>query len=252
MISKKKLRLQKFLSERGIASRREGEKMIAGGRVRVNGQIVRQMGVVVDPEQDRIEVDDVPVLVRPRLVYFLFHKPKNVMVTRNDPEGRPTIFDYLKKIPERVNYVGRLDFDSEGLILLTNDGELQNRLTHPSKEIPKTYQVKIAPTPHPNPSPAEGRGDIIRELSNGVDIGGYVTAPCQVRILDDNWLEIILTEGKNRQIRRMCEAVGLTVLRLIRTAIGPLTLGNLQPGTSRPLSPVEINQLLDLGSHRSC
>lgn len=206
--------------------------MILAGRVSLNGQVIKEMGISIDPEKDHVVVDGKEIRERPHLVYYIFHKPKNVMVTRHDPEGRPTIYDYLKEIPERVNYVGRLDFDSEGLVFLTNDGELHHRMTHPSKGIPKTYRVKI-----------RGRGDVIRKLSGGVDIGGYVTAPCQVKILDDDWLEITITEGKNRQIRRMCEAVGLDVIRLIRVSIGSLQLGDLRPGQYRSLTPSEIEKI---------
>lgn len=220
-----KMRLQKILAQAGIASRRRAEELIFLKRVKVNGQVVTEMGVQADPFRDKIEVDGKPLGGAEKKAYYLFYKPANVMVTRHDPQGRPTIYDYLKKIPERVNPVGRLDFDSEGLILLTNNGELHAQLTHPKHEVPKTYQVKIS-----------GRisEEKLNKLRTGVNIGGYVTRPCQVKISKVNpnnvWLEIIIHEGKNRQIRRMIEAVDCLVLRLIRVAIGPLTLEGLERG----------------------
>ncbi|MBI2980890.1 MAG: rRNA pseudouridine synthase [Deltaproteobacteria bacterium] len=265
MNGKRKIRLQKFLSQAGVCSRREGEKKILAGRVKINGQVVKEMGVLVDPESDRVVVDQAEIRGKESHVYYIFHKPKNVMVTRDDPEKRPTIYDYLKNIKERVNYVGRLDFDSEGLVFLTNDGELHHRMTHPSQEIPKRYRVKIL-------DGLEGQTSrhppYLKQLSSGIDIGDYVTAPCQVRILDSGWLgsgahearslraqsgrdreiwlEITITEGKNRQIRRMCEAVGLEVLRLIRVAVGPLELGDLRPRTFRPLTAAELKKLTEI------
>lgn len=226
-------RLQKILSQAGIASRREAERMILAGRVRVNDAVVTRLGTQADPGQDRITVDGKPVRVGSTKVYYLFHKPENVMVTRRDPQGRPTIYDYLKGIP-RVNPVGRLDFDSEGLLLLTNDGDLHARLTHPRHEVPKTYEVKI--------SGRVGPGEIKR-LEKGVDIGGYRTQPCEVRLLKENphncWIEVILKEGKQRQVRRMIEAIGYQVLRLVRVGIGPIRLGDQTKGTCRSLTDRE-------------
>ncbi len=202
--------------------------MIQAGRVTVNGKRVTLLGSKADPKRDRIAVDGKPIRIAEEKATYLFHKPVNVMVTRKDPQGRPTIYDYLREIPESVNYVGRLDFDSEGLILLTNDGELHARLTHPSHEVPKTYDVKIA-------------GHLTEEerkrLEGGVTIGGHVTHPCRVKILKQNphnqWIEMTLTEGKNRQVRRMLETVGYRVLRLVRVGIGPLRLGDLKKGCWR-------------------
>ena len=244
--SKTKIRLQKFLAQAGVSSRRAGEKLILGGKVQVNGVVVKELGTKVDPGSDEVHLDGKQIAGKEKYGYYLFHKPKNVVVTRHDPEGRPTVFDYLKKIVERINPVGRLDFDSEGLIFLTNDGDLHYRLTHPSKEVPKRYRVKVAPVGVRSTRPPEGGctpplREIIRQLSLGIDIGGYVTAPCQVKYLGEEWLEITLREGKNRQIRRMLEAVGYGALRLIRISIGPLELGHLVPGTYRPLSLAELS-----------
>lgn len=201
------------------------------GRVKVNGITVTKLGSQADPEKDEITVDGKPIQIAAKKVYYLFHKPKNVMVTRHDPQGRPTIYDYLKGIPERVNPVGRLDFDSEGLILLTNDGDLHARLTHPRHEVPKTYQVKILGLPS---------DEAIDHLKKGLNIGGYVTKPAEVKILKKNphncWLEIVIREGKNRQVRRMIEATGSKVLRLVRVGIGNVRLGELKSGEWRPLT----------------
>ncbi len=214
--------------------------MIVAGHVRVNDVVVTQLGSCADPAQDRITVNGKPIKIPDRKAYYLFHKPKNIMVTRHDPEGRPTIYDYFKKIPERINPVGRLDFGSEGLLLLTNDGELHARLTHPSHEIPKTYQIKVSGIP--------SREDLAK-LRHGIDIGGYVTRKADVEIGnktgDDCWLEMTLREGKNRQIRRMLEALGFTVVKLIRVRIGPLALKNLRPGEYRPLTSQERTLLVD-------
>lgn len=228
-------RLQKILSEAGIASRREAEAMILAGRVQVNGRPVAQLGTKADPERDKVTVDGRPVTIPKKKVYTLFHKPVNVMVTRHDPQGRPTIYDYLKGVGERVNPVGRLDFDSEGLILLTNDGELHAKLTHPRHEIPKIYQVKISGRLSP---------DALKRLKEGIDIGGYVTQPCAAKVFKENphncWIEIQLTEGKNRQVRRTIEALGHKVLRLVRIGIGPFRLEGLKKGEWRPLTRFEI------------
>jgi 23S rRNA pseudouridine2605 synthase len=240
----KSKRLQKILSEAGVASRREAEGIIRAGRVRVNGVVVTALGTKADPERDRITVDESPLRTIGKKVYYLFHKPENVMVTRRDPQGRPTIFDFLKGIPERVNYVGRLDFNSEGLLFLTNDGELHARLIHPRHEVPKIYQVKIS-----------GRltAEELKRLIAGIDIGGYVTQSCEAKIFKENphncWVEIRLTEGKNRQVRRMIEALDHQVLRLVRVGIGPLKLVEIKKGEWRPLKPSEIAAIQALGHH---
>lgn len=238
-------RLQKILSEAGVASRREAEKIILAGRVCVNGQVITQLGSKADPDRDKITFDGKRVKIPEKKVYYLFHKPMNVMVTRHDPEGRPTIYDYLKGIKERVNPVGRLDFDSEGLILLTNDGDLLARLTHPRHEISKIYQARIAGHLRPDELEKLRQGIKIRDESGA----SYVTQPCEVREIKKNpnnvWVEIVLKEGKNRQVRRMIEALGRghQVLRLVRVGIGPLRLGELGKGWWRNLTENEIHQL---------
>lgn len=231
-------RLQKILSQAGVASRREAEKMILAGRVSVNGQKVTEMGSQADIEKDRITVDGKKITVSENKAYYLFHKPKNVIVTRYDPEDRPTVFDYLKDVPERVNPAGRLDFDSEGLLLLTNDGELLARLIHPRHQIPKIYHVKVKDI-----FPEED----LKKLEQGILIGDYTTQPCHAKILKkdkyNTWIEVILKEGKNRQIRRMVEAIDHEVLSLIRVGIGPLRLEDLPKGMWRKLTRSEIENL---------
>jgi len=219
------IRLQKLIAEAGLASRREAEIWITEGRVKVNGQVVTKLGTKVDPRQDRVSVNNKPIRSLERKVYYLFNKPKNVMVTRKDPEDRPIIYDYLKKIPERVVPAGRLDFDSEGLILLTNDGELVNQITHPRSKVTKTYLVKVKDVPTEKQ---------IEKLKNGIMLeegkASLVSIVMDKKLESNCLLKIVLAEGKRRQIRRMLEAVGLTVLRLQRIAIGPFRLGNLKPG----------------------
>lgn len=218
-------RLQKILAEAGLCSRREAEKWIEAGRVSLNGKRVTQLGTKANPISDKIAVDGKRVKFVTKKVYYLFHKPKNVMVTHFDPEDRPTIYDYLENIKERVYPVGRLDFDSEGLILLTNDGDLTFELTHPKSKVPKTYEVKISGIPTP---------EILEKLEKGVRLEWGTTQPTKVKILkktDKNcWLQISLTEGKNRQVRKMIEKFNFFVIRLRRTAMGPFKLGALKPG----------------------
>lgn len=236
-------RLQKILSEAGVASRREAERMIVNGRVRVNGTLVRELGTKADASKDEITVDGRPIKKAEKKVYLAFHKPENIMVTRKDPEGRPTVFDYLKEVPQRVNYVGRLDFDSEGLLLLTNDGELLARLTHPRHEVAKVYQAKITGRISP---------ESLKRLREGVDIGEYVTQKCEAKVFKQNpnntWVEIVLREGKNRQVRRMLQALGHETLRLVRVAVGPVKLNDLPKGRWRELSRQEVKGLWESAS----
>ncbi|MCS6925877.1 MAG: rRNA pseudouridine synthase [Candidatus Binatia bacterium] len=228
------------MSRAGIASRRAAEEMIRQGRVQVNGETVTRLGTTADPYRDRITVDGrlVDVTSTPRL-YFLLHKPVGVVSTLKDPQGRPTVRELLKGVRERVFPVGRLDYHSAGLLLLTNDGELAERLLHPRSQLPRTYHVKIAG--HPTPQ-------VLRTLRSGVRLeDGTLTAPARVRILRvserKTWLEMTLQEGRNREVRRMWEAVGYEVEKLIRVRFGPLVLADLPPGGYRPLQPAEIRAL---------
>jgi 23S rRNA pseudouridine2605 synthase len=225
-------RLQKVLARSGFGSRRVCENLIAAERVRVNGEIA-VLGRRVDVEADAVEVDGVPVSVREGLVHYLLNKPAGVVTTASDPQGRPTVVELVPAEP-RVFPVGRLDADTEGLLLLTNDGDLTHRLTHPSFGVEKEYLAEVDGEPAP--------GDI-RRLREGVDLEDGHTAPARVAALAPNVLRLTIHEGRNRQIRRMCAAVGHPVLRLVRTRIGPVTDRSLRPGEWRALEPAEVRSL---------
>lgn len=225
-------RLQKVLARVGIGSRRACEELIDAGRVHINGHIAR-LGARVDVERDLVEVDGAPVGVRPDLVHHLLNKPAGVVTTASDPGGRPTVVDLVPAEP-RVFPVGRLDMDTEGLLLLTNDGELAHRLTHPSFGVPKEYLA------HVRGSPSRGA---LRRLREGVELDDGPTAPAQVSSPAPGLVRITIHEGRNRQVRRMCEAVGHPVLRLVRTRIGPVSDDRLRPGESRQLTGEELRAL---------
>ena len=226
------VRLQKVLAQAGIGSRRVCEDLIERGRVRVNGEVA-VLGRRVDPEVDVVEVDGAQIGVRPGLVHYLLNKPTGVITTASDTHGRPTVIDLVPAEP-RVFAVGRLDADTEGLLLLTNDGDLAHRLTHPSFGVDKEYLAEVA-----NPLP---RG-ALRQLREGVELEDGRTAPAKVSLLDERVLRITIHEGRNRQVRRMCEAVGAPVVRLVRTRIGPLSDHSLSPGRWRALTQDEVRAL---------
>ncbi|HVK62434.1 MAG TPA: pseudouridine synthase [Bdellovibrionales bacterium] len=212
--------MNKWLSECGIASRRKADELIAEGAVQVNGKKVYELGTRIVPNEDRISVNGKPIKEETRRVYIMFNKPRSVMTTMNDPEGRPSISDFFERLPMRVFPVGRLDFDTEGLILLTNDGEFAQKVNHPSKEIFKTYIAKISG----KPSPAQ-----LDKLRTGVSIpGGRVTAKNVERISRGgeqyDWIKLSISEGKNRQIRYMFEKIGFDVMKLQRVSIGQLKM----------------------------
>ena len=231
-------RLQKILSHAGVASRREAEAIITSGRVAVNGKVVTELGTKADPDKDRITLDGKPVRAKRERVYILLYKPAGYVTTLKDPEGRPVVTDLLKGIGERVYPVGRLDYNTEGLLLLTNDGEWTNRLAHPRHEVEKEYLVKVRGGVDPGQ---------LRQLADGVDLEEGRTAPAKVELIQEtdrnSKLAITIHEGRYRQVRRMCEAVGLTVVSLKRTRYGFLELGNLKPGEYRRLSPQEARRI---------
>ncbi len=233
-------RLQKILAHAGIASRRASEELIEQGRVTVNGQIVTVLGYKVDPRRDVIAVDNQP-LSRPseKPVYLMVNKPRDVLSAASDERGRKTVVD-LVEVHERVYPVGRLDLKSEGLVLLTNDGELAEKLTHPRSHVEKEYQVLVNGRPSNQTLARWRRGEI--------EVEGKPTAQTVVERLNiegnnNTWLKIILTEGRKRQIREVAKALGHPVIRLERVRIGPIKLGHLKPGKWRHLNPVEVEQL---------
>ncbi len=235
------MRLQKFLSHAGVASRRTAETMIVAGRVKVNGLVCKTLGTTVDSATDRVEVDGRIIEGVASLIYLLVNKPQGYITTLDDPEGRPIITDLIPANMPRVYPVGRLDWDSDGAVLLTNDGDLTNLLTHPSHEIEKTYAVKVNGV-------IEETAKELEELRKGVEIEpDVITKPAVVKVgrqTDKNtWLEFRIAEGRNRQIRKMCEAVGYRVMRLRRIAIGPLTIAGVRSGQFRALDNDEVRSL---------
>jgi 23S rRNA pseudouridine2605 synthase len=231
-------RLQKILAHAGVASRRTAEELILEGRVRVNGRTVKTLGAKADARADRIEVDNRRVLLE-KPVYYLFHKPKGVVTTRDDPEKRPAISDFLKKVPERIYPVGRLDFNTSGVLLLTNDGAMAQALLHPRKRVPKKYLAKFQ---------GELSIDDLNALRGGVTLDdGQKTGKTELLInrqtSKNTWVEITLFEGKNRQVHRMGEAIGHPISQLIRIAFAGLTTEELRPGQFRPLKVKEVEKL---------
>ena len=236
-------RLQKIISAAGLASRRQAEEWILAGRVAVNGEVVRELGTRADWDADRIEVDGTP-LKRAQRLYYLLNKPYGVITSLQDPEGRKTVADLAAAagVTERVYPVGRLDYDTEGLLLLTNDGELTQGLSHPRFEVEKEYEVDVEERPMP---------DLLKMLENGVRLADGLTAPAKTYppVIAENgyWrFRIVIHEGRNRQVRRMAESVGLTPRRLKRIRYGFLTLGDLKAGTLLPLTAAEVTRLQEL------
>jgi 23S rRNA pseudouridine2605 synthase len=229
-------RLQKVLARAGFGSRRAAEELIAAGRVAVDGEVAR-LGRRVDPERERLTVDGIPVQVRTDLVYYLLNKPPKVVTTARDPQGRRTVLDFVPLEP-RVFPVGRLDYETEGLLVLTNDGELTQLLSHPSHAVEKAYLAEVEGVPT--------RGTV-RRLADGVTLEDGQTAPARVRLVQRQGgtaaLELVIHEGRNRQVRRMCEAVGHPVRRLVRTRVGPVHDRRLAPGAWRPLRQREVRGL---------
>ncbi|PYR47125.1 MAG: pseudouridine synthase [Acidobacteria bacterium] len=241
-------RLQKILSGAGVASRRASERLMLEGRVTVNGIPVRELGTKADPAHDDIRVDGRRLRRRDAYRYVLLNKPRGYVTTRADPQGRPTVMDLLAGIPEYVYPVGRLDFDSEGLLLLTNDGDLASRLTHPRHGVPRRYDVQVVGVPDAH--------DLDR-LARGVPIDGRATAPADIRVVSADRLraharlQVTLYEGRNRQVRKMFDAVGHRVERLRRSAIGPIEDRRLKAGQWRELDADEVRKLRDATLRRS-
>jgi len=233
-------RLQKIISQAGIASRRAAEKLIAEGRVTINGKTVSEMGVKADPASDDIRVDGSRIKSAERQRYILLYKPAGFVTTRSDPQRRRTVVDLLGGVKEYVYPVGRLDYDTEGLLLLTNDGDLAAKLTHPRHGVERTYEARVAGMPD---------DDALDRLRRGIPLDGRRTLPAEVSLLNkrrgdgDGMIAITIREGRNRQVRRMLEAVGHPVKKLTRIGIGPLSGRGLKPGMWRELTPQELRVL---------
>jgi 23S rRNA pseudouridine2605 synthase len=246
-----KTRLHKFLSQAGVTSRRRAEEWIQAGRVTVNGEVVRTVGTTIDPETAEVRVNGHQVRLPARRLTVMLYKPEGYITTLDDPQGRRKVTDLLGSIQARLFPIGRLDYDASGLLLLTNDGELAHSLMHPRFKVTKTYRVTVAGIMNP---------EAVRRLETGVDLDGRLTAPARVRLLKvppdavsnlpktenrkpKTVLELTIREGHYHQVKRMCAAIGHTVLKLKRIAYGPLKLGNLPPGKFRELSDREIIRL---------
>jgi 23S rRNA pseudouridine2605 synthase len=239
------VRLQKLIAGSGLASRRKAEALIAAGRVTVNGRVVTELGTKVDPGRDHVKVDGRHLSGAQPFVYLMLNKPKHVMSTLDDPGGRMTVRDCLHGVSVRVFPVGRLDFDSEGLMLLTNNGDLAQALLHPRYHVPKTYLIKVK---------GVLTDEEIRQLERGVRLEDGITGPATVRKIrkaeQNSWLEITIHEGRKHQVKRMLESVGHPVIKLTRIKMGPLALGDLGTGEFRFLTDREANALRDLVEQR--
>lgn len=240
------VRLQKLIASTGLSSRRKAEMLIASGRVSVNGKVVTELGTKVDSVRDHVKVDGRHLTSAQPFVYLVLNKPKNVMSTLDDPGGRTTVKDFLRGVAVRVFPVGRLDFDSEGLMLLTNNGELAQALLHPRYHVPKTYLIKVK---------GVLKDEEIAHLERGVRLDDGMTSPAHVKkvrkVEANSWLEITIREGRKHQVKRMLDAVGHPVIKLLRIRMGPLALGNLEPGEFRFLTDREANALRELVDERT-
>lgn len=234
------VRLQKVLAEAGLGSRRACEQLITDGRVMVDGRTVRELGTRIDPETQAVSVDTMRITTHTDKVYLAFNKPAGVVTALSDPEGRRTLADYLRDRPERLFHVGRLDYDTEGLLLITNDGELSNRLTHPSYEISKTYLAEV-------------RGPVAKDvgarLKDGIELEDGIARVDSFKLVDSTpgyaLVELVLHSGRNRVVRRLLDAVGNPVQRLVRTQFGPIALAEQRQGKVRDLRPAEVGELME-------
>lgn len=227
------VRLQKYLSQAGVASRRKAEQLITAGRVRINGTVVTELGVRVQPGRDRVQVDG--RRIQPALSeWYALHKPRGYMSTRSDPEGRPTLYELVPPALQKLFYVGRLDYDSEGLVLLTNDGDTAHRLLHPKYGVEREYEVELA---------SDIESDALDRLRRGVELEDGPARAETARRRSGNMISLTLREGRKREVRRMLEEVGHTVKRLRRTRYGPIRLGTLRVGEWRHLDERELNAL---------
>lgn len=246
MANNNEVRLQKFMAEQGVASRRKSEDLIRAGKVKVNGHIA-EIGMKINPRKDLVTVGKQKLtnVKNRKIVYIMLNKPRGYVTTVSDELGRKTVMDLLPDFGCRIYPVGRLDKDSEGLLLLTNDGSFTNCMTHPSHEYAKVYRVTVRPAVN---------DEILFNLRNGIEIDGRKTAPCEVTVLTEEEnrvvLEFILHEGRNRQIRKMCESQGLEVARLKRISIGPIKLGMLKQGDYKELSEQDVKKLLRSAGHK--
>lgn len=246
MANNNEVRLQKFMAEQGVASRRKSEDLIRAGKVKVNGHVA-EIGMKINPRKDLVTVGKQKLtnVKNRKMVYVMLNKPRGYVTTVSDELGRKTVMDLLPDFGCRIYPVGRLDKDSEGLLLLTNDGSFTNCMTHPSHEYAKVYRVTVRPSVN---------DDILFNLRNGIEIDGRKTAPCEVTVLTEEEnrvvLEFILHEGRNRQIRKMCESQGLEVARLKRISIGPVKLGMLKQGDYRELCEQDVKKLLRSAGHK--
>lgn len=233
-----RIRLQKYLSMCAVASRRKAEELIAQGKVKVNGKVA-QVGDKVSPKHDTVTVGGKKISAQKQKHYIMLHKPRGFITTMEDEMGRKCVAELVRDVGARVYPVGRLDKDSEGLLLMTDDGEFANRMTHPSKHIPKTYRVTVRP---------DVTEDMLTAFATGIEIDGRITSPADAHVIEKQEnrvvMEIVLYEGRNRQIRKMCEALGLEVARLKRTSVGSIKLGMLQPGKWRELTQDEVHKLM--------
>lgn len=232
------MRLQKYMAMCGVASRRKSEEIILQNRVKVNGVVVNELGARIDPDSDRIQVDNKIIKIQKQKIYVVLNKPEGYVTTMSDEFNRPKVIDLLSNIKQRIYPVGRLDYDTSGLLLLTNDGDLTYKLTHPKHEVVKTYVARIKGKPS---------SKSLNAFRNGLDIDGYVTAKASIKILksysNSTLVEVKIHEGKNRQIRKMCEKISHPVIDLKRIAMGIIQLGNLEEGKWRYLSDRELKYL---------